>query len=126
MHSNQAGQYLAMGCQLGKTFRKGEEFTHTYSGINSSKVYNSNFHKRTTKDSNSCANRQQERTFVSFGNFGSKQQRALAHQQIYLGLPSQQTISTFFRVLGVMQLQRPFRLEAECFSFPRDNNTRNN
>ena len=136
MHYTQARDFLAVWCQLGKMFRKGEEFAHEYSRINSSRVYNSNFHKRTTNDSSSCENRQQEGTFISFGDVGYKTQRAYAHERIHLGLPSQQTNYTICRVpshcsecphrLGVTQLQRSFKLEDESFNFPRDSNTRNN
>ena len=113
--------------------RKGGELTYKCSAINSSKVYNSNIHKRTIKYSNSLADRQQNCTFMSFENGGYTQQRTLAHQQVHLELPSQQTNWNVCRVpffcskctcrLGITKCQGKYRLETRCFSFPRDCNT---
>ena len=116
--------------RLGEMVRKGEKFPNKRSGINSSKVCNSNIHKRTIKYSNSLADRQQDCTFIPFEN---GQQRCLAHQQVHLELPSQQTNCNVCRVssqcsectcrLGVTKRQGQFRTETRCFRFSRDSNT---
>ena len=129
MHQNQVGEPFATG---GEMVRKGE-LTYKCTGINSSKVCNSNIPKRTIKYSNSLADRQQNCTPISFENGGYTQQRTLAHQQVHLELPSQQTNCNVCRVpsqcskctcrLGITKCQGQFRLETRCFSFPRDCNT---
>ena len=85
------GSHLERGFNWGKMVRKGGELTYKCSGINSSQVCDSNIHKRTIKYSNSLADRQQDCTFICFENGGYTQQRTLAHQQVHLELPSQQT-----------------------------------
>ena len=57
--------------------RKGGGLTHKCSGINSSKVCDSNNHKRVIKNSNSLEDRQRDCTFISFENGGYRQQRTL-------------------------------------------------
>ena len=62
-----------------------------------------------------------------------KMRRTLAHQQVYLVLPSQQTNYNVCRVpsqcskracrLGMKKCQGQFRMETRCFGFPRDCNT---
>ena len=121
--------------------RKGGELTYKYSGINSSKICNSNIHKRTIKYRNSLADRQQDCTFISFENWGGgcgyTQQRTLARPSAspfgHFELPSQQTNCNVCRVpsqcskcicrLGITKCQGQFRMETRCFSFPRDCNT---
>ena len=68
MHQNQVREPFAKGCQLGEMVRKLEELTHKSSGNNSSKVCNSNIHKKKIKYSNSLADRQQGFPFISFEN----------------------------------------------------------
>ena len=70
MHQNQVGSLLQRGVIWGGMIRKGGELTHKYSGINSSKICDSNSHKRTMKYRNSLAG-------------GYTQQRTLAHQQVH-------------------------------------------
>ena len=70
---------------------------------------------------------------MSFENGGYTQQRTLAHQQVHLELPSQQTNWNVCRVpffcskctcrLGITKCQGKYRLETRCFSFPRDCST---
>ena len=60
MHQNQVKQAFAMGCQLGEMVRKGGELTYNCSGINNSKVCDSNIHKKTIKYSNLLDDRQQD------------------------------------------------------------------
>ena len=133
MHQNQVGENFATGCQLGEMARKEGELTCKCSENNSSKVCDSYIHKRTIKYSNSLADRQQDCTFISFKNGGYTHQRTLAHQQVHLELPSQQTNCNVCRVpfqcckctykLGIKKCQGQFRMETRCFSFPRDCNT---
>ena len=73
MHQNQVGEPFATGCQLREMVRKGGELTYKCSGTNSSKVCNSNIHKRAIKYSSSLADRQQNCTFSSFENGGYRQ-----------------------------------------------------
>ena len=64
---------------------------------------------------------------------GYTQQRTLAHQQVHLELPSQQTNCNVCRVssqcskctcrLGIEKCHGQFRMEIRCFGFPRDRNT---
>ena len=113
--------------------RKEGELTCKCSENNSSKVCDSYIHKRTIKYSNSLADRQQDCTFISFKNGGYTHQRTLAHQQVHLELPSQQTNCNVCRVpfqcckctykLGIKKCQGQFRMKTRCFSFPRDCNT---
>ena len=111
--------------------RKDGELTYKCSEINSSKVCNSNIHKRTMKYSNLFADRQQ--SCISFENGEYTKQRTLANQEAHLELPSHQTNCNVCRVpsqsskftctLGITKCQGQFRLETRCFSFPRDCNT---
>ena len=59
-----------MGCQLGEMVRKGGELTYNCSGINNSKVCDSNIHKKTIKYSNLLDDRQQDWALISFENGG--------------------------------------------------------
>ena len=125
-----------MGCQLGEMVSKGGELTYNCSGINNSKVCDSNIHKKTIKYSNLLDDRQQDWALISFENGGGggyTQQRTLSHQQVHLELPPQQTNCNVCSVpsqcskctyrLGVMRCQRQCRMETRCFCFPRHSNT---
>ena len=59
-----------MGCQLGEMVSKGGELTYNCSGINNSKVCDSNIHKKTIKYSNLLDDRQQDWALISFENGG--------------------------------------------------------
>ena len=132
MHQNQVGELFGTGCQPGGFVRKGGEITYKCFGINTSEVCDSNIHKRTIKYSNSLADIQQDSTFISFRYRGYTQQRTLAHQQVHLELPSQQTNCNVYKVpspcseckcrLGITKRQGQFRMETRCFTFPRDCN----
>ena len=127
------GNLLQRGVNWEEMVKKGGELTYKCSGINSSKVCDSKIHKRTTKYSNSLADRQQYCTFISFENGGYTQQKTLAPQQVHLELLSQQKKCNVWRVpfqcskctcrLGIAKCQGQFRMENRCFIFPRDCNT---
>ena len=116
--------------------RNSDKLSYKCSGFNSSKVRNSNIHKRTVKYRNSLADRQQDYTFISFENGGTHNRELLYISKSiwnYL-LTKQITLSAEYLLsalkysytckLGVTKCCGKFRMETRCFKFSRDCNTR--
>ena len=114
----------------GEMVKNREKNAHKLSRTTSSKICNPNIYKGAIKNSSSYADRQQDSTFIPSKNGGNPQQGTTGHQQINMGLPSQQTDHDYGRIpsqcsehpsrLRVLQLQRQFRVETKHISFSED------